>query len=153
LALDPSIVEQHQRAVDSRSRCGVSEAVGDEQPPVPVVMGIGTRVARDEVDGCFDVTGLVSDAQIKLEVGPFVRERVHDPLEVLGEQAHGCKPSVAILEQVAATDTATDRLPLEYRSLIEGCGLLDRSERGKLALSGPEAKGFLAGQVTNDIEA
>jgi tRNA-modifying protein YgfZ len=36
---------------------------------------------------------------------------------------------------------------------VEGCGLVDRSERGKLALSGPDAKSFLAGQVTNDIEA
>src|SRR3954447_6088179 len=35
----------------------------------------------------------------------------------------------------------------------QGCGLLDRSERGKLALAGGEAKTFLAGQVTNDIEA
>jgi folate-binding protein YgfZ len=33
-----------------------------------------------------------------------------------------------------------------------GCGLLDRSERGKLALTGPEAKAFLHGQVTNDVE-
>src|ERR687890_1645014 len=30
--------------------------------------------------------------------------------------------------------------------------IVDRSERGKLALSGPEAKAFLHGQVTNDIE-
>jgi tRNA-modifying protein YgfZ len=30
--------------------------------------------------------------------------------------------------------------------------LIDRSERGKLALTGPEAKEFLHGQVTNDIE-
>src|SRR5690349_9172342 len=34
-----------------------------------------------------------------------------------------------------------------------GCALLDRSERGKLALTGAHAKEFLAGQVTNDIEA
>ena len=34
-----------------------------------------------------------------------------------------------------------------------GCGLVDRSERGKLALTGSEAKEFLQGQVTNDIEA
>ena len=33
------------------------------------------------------------------------------------------------------------------------CGLLDRSERGKLALTGGDAKGFLSGQVTNDVEA
>jgi folate-binding protein YgfZ len=52
---------------------------------------------------------------------------------------------------VAATDT--DRLSAEYRALTESCGLLDCSERGKLALTGPEAKAFLSGQVTNDIEA
>jgi tRNA-modifying protein YgfZ len=57
----------------------------------------------------------------------------------------------AILERVPTTDT--DRLGAEYRALTEGCGLVDRSERGKLALSGPDAKGFLAGQVTNDVEA
>src|SRR5947208_6484013 len=33
------------------------------------------------------------------------------------------------------------------------CGVLDRSERGKLALTGADAKSFLAGQVTNDVEA
>ena len=57
----------------------------------------------------------------------------------------------AILEFVAATDTS--RLDAEYLALTEGCGLLDRSERGKLALTGSGAKEFLAGQVTNDIEA
>ncbi len=39
-----------------------------------------------------------------------------------------------------------------YRAMREGCAVVDRSERGKLALSGPEAKEFLQGQVTNDIE-
>jgi folate-binding protein YgfZ len=38
-----------------------------------------------------------------------------------------------------------------YRALVDGCGLVDRSERGKLALTGTEAKDFLHGQVTNDI--
>src|SRR5436190_2041458 len=32
------------------------------------------------------------------------------------------------------------------------CVILDRSGRGRLALTGPDAKEFLAGQVTNDIE-
>ena len=41
----------------------------------------------------------------------------------------------------------------EYRTVTEACGLLDRSERGKLALTGSEAKSFLQGQVTNDVEA
>ncbi len=31
--------------------------------------------------------------------------------------------------------------------------MLDRSQRGKLALSGPDAKTFLQGQVSNDVEA
>jgi tRNA-modifying protein YgfZ len=39
-----------------------------------------------------------------------------------------------------------------YRTLTEACGLVDRSERGKLALTGGEAKPFLHGQVTNDVE-
>ena len=45
----------------------------------------------------------------------------------------------------------TDSLAGEYRALTERCGLVDRSERGKLALTGAEAKEFLHGQVTNDI--
>jgi folate-binding protein YgfZ len=42
--------------------------------------------------------------------------------------------------------------PDAYRAMVEGCAVVDRSERGKLALSGPEAKDFLHGQVTNDVE-
>jgi folate-binding protein YgfZ len=41
----------------------------------------------------------------------------------------------------------------EYAAVTEGCGVLDRSERGKLALSGPDAKTFLQGQLTNDVQA
>jgi tRNA-modifying protein YgfZ len=40
-----------------------------------------------------------------------------------------------------------------YRALTEAAGFVDRSERGKLALTGSEAKDFLHGQVTNDIES
>ena len=43
--------------------------------------------------------------------------------------------------------------PAEHAALREGCGLLDRSERGKLAVTGAEGKAFLQGQVTNDVEA
>jgi folate-binding protein YgfZ len=46
--------------------------------------------------------------------------------------------------------TTTDQLVAQHHALTAGCGLLDRSERGKLALTGTEAKAFLAGQVTND---
>jgi tRNA-modifying protein YgfZ len=49
--------------------------------------------------------------------------------------------------------TVTDTLAGEYGALTERCGLVDRSERGKLALTGGEAREFLHGQVSNDIEA
>src|SRR3982751_3324903 len=41
----------------------------------------------------------------------------------------------------------------QYRQLREECGLLDRSERGKLLVSGPDAAEYLQGQLTNDVEA
>jgi tRNA-modifying protein YgfZ len=41
----------------------------------------------------------------------------------------------------------------EYELLTTGVGLLDRSSRGKLRLSGAEVAEFLQGQVTNDVEA
>src|SRR4051794_36440324 len=41
----------------------------------------------------------------------------------------------------------------QYRQLREECGLLDRSHRGKLLVSGGEAAEYLQGQLTNDIEA
>jgi folate-binding protein YgfZ len=50
---------------------------------------------------------------------------------------------------MAATvsEAAADRL------VTEDVALVDRSERGKLALTGAEAKAFLNGQVSNEIEA
>jgi tRNA-modifying protein YgfZ len=41
----------------------------------------------------------------------------------------------------------------EIQAVHDSVGLVDRSERGKLALTGGQAKEFLNGQVTNDIEA
>lgn len=49
----------------------------------------------------------------------------------------------------AAQEHTTDAA----RVVRERCGLVDRSERGKLAFSGAQAKAFLQGQVTNDVEA
>src|ERR1700731_3018488 len=46
----------------------------------------------------------------------------------------------------------TNSLAADHRAITEACGLLDRSERGKLALTGSGAKEFLQGQVTNDVE-
>jgi folate-binding protein YgfZ len=50
---------------------------------------------------------------------------------------------------VAAAGTALRQT--EYRTLKEACGVVDRSERGKLALSGSQAVEFLNGQVTNEL--
>ena len=41
----------------------------------------------------------------------------------------------------------------DYELLTEAAGLVDRSARGKLLLSGADAAEFLQGQVTNDVEA
>jgi folate-binding protein YgfZ len=41
----------------------------------------------------------------------------------------------------------------DYELLREAAGLVDRSARGKLSLTGAEAAEFLQGQVTNDVEA
>src|SRR4051795_9730490 len=40
-----------------------------------------------------------------------------------------------------------------YAAMTEAVALVDRAESGKLALTGPGAKEFLNGQVSNDIEA
>lgn len=55
----------------------------------------------------------------------------------------GAPPRSPLLE--AATEA-------EHGALRDGAGLLDRSERGKLALTGSGVAEFLGGQVTNDVE-
>jgi len=45
-----------------------------------------------------------------------------------------------------------DTLSADYRTITEACGVLDRSERGKLALTGSDAASFLQGQISNDVE-
>jgi folate-binding protein YgfZ len=40
----------------------------------------------------------------------------------------------------------------DYAAATTGVGLVDRSDRGKLALTGADAKSFLQGQVSNDVE-
>lgn len=47
---------------------------------------------------------------------------------------------------------AAPDLDAEYRQIREECGLLDRSGRFSLTVSGPEATDYLQGQVTNDVE-
>jgi tRNA-modifying protein YgfZ len=41
----------------------------------------------------------------------------------------------------------------QYRQLREECGFVDRSDRGMLLVSGPDAAEYLQGQLTNDVEA
>ncbi|MHB8491352.1 MAG: CAF17-like 4Fe-4S cluster assembly/insertion protein YgfZ [Solirubrobacteraceae bacterium] len=53
-------------------------------------------------------------------------------------------PALVAAEPTAAPDE-------EYFIVREHCGLLDRSERGKLALDGPDAVELLNGQVTNEL--
>jgi len=48
---------------------------------------------------------------------------------------------------------STTALSAQDLAIRESCGLLDRSDRGKLLLTGTQAKEFLQGQVTNDVEA
>ena len=51
------------------------------------------------------------------------------------------------------TEAATVEIDAQYRQLREECGLLDRSQRGKLLVTGPDAAEYLQGQLTNDVEA
>jgi folate-binding protein YgfZ len=50
------------------------------------------------------------------------------------------------------TEQVVVELDAQYRQLREECGLLDRSGRGKLLVSGPDAAEYLQGQLTNDVE-
>jgi folate-binding protein YgfZ len=60
------------------------------------------------------------------------------------------RPAESYADGMAAT---TDARSAAHRALAEGAALVDRSELGKLALTGGQARPLLAGQVTNDIEA
>jgi folate-binding protein YgfZ len=51
-----------------------------------------------------------------------------------------------------STETPVE-LDAEYRQLREECGLVDRSGRGVLLVSGPDGAEYLQGQLTNDVEA
>ncbi len=52
----------------------------------------------------------------------------------------------------AANTSPASAAQSELAALHDGCGLLDRSQRGKLALTGAAAAEFLNGQVSNDVE-
>jgi folate-binding protein YgfZ len=44
-------------------------------------------------------------------------------------------------------------LDAQYRQLREECGLVDRSERAAVAVTGPDGAEYLQGQLTNDVES
>ncbi|MCB0874977.1 MAG: folate-binding protein YgfZ [Solirubrobacterales bacterium] len=48
---------------------------------------------------------------------------------------------------------ATLEIDAQYRAIREEAGLLDRSRRPRILVTGSEAAEFLQGQVTNDVEA
>jgi folate-binding protein YgfZ len=54
---------------------------------------------------------------------------------------------------MGAVETAPDAAGIasDYEALVAGCALVDRSERGKLSLTGTGAVEFLNGQVTNEL--
>jgi folate-binding protein YgfZ len=50
------------------------------------------------------------------------------------------------------TEAVAVELDAQYRQLREECGVIDRSDRGKLLVTGSEAAEYLQGQLTNDVE-
>jgi folate-binding protein YgfZ len=54
---------------------------------------------------------------------------------------------------VSVSPTASADPATQDEVLASGCGLLDRSDHGRLALTGAQAKEFLNGQVSNEVEA
>ena len=50
------------------------------------------------------------------------------------------------------SEAVTVELDAQYRQLREECGLLERGERGRLVVKGPDGAEFLQGQLTNEIE-
>ena len=78
-----------------RRRGGVAELVGDQDPPVPVVVRVRLRVDLHDQRRGVDVARLV-DAQVELEVGPVGRQRVDDLLELVGER-HDVPRNLAVM--------------------------------------------------------
>jgi folate-binding protein YgfZ len=69
----------------------------------------------------------------------------------LDETSSGRDGFVRTISRVSV-DASVD-LDGQYRALRECGGLVDRTDRGKLVVSGPDAVDFLQGQLTNDLEA
>ena len=59
--------------------------------------------------------------------------------------------ATASAQDISATPSMP--LPEQYRALREGAGLIDRSDRGRLLLTGADRRAYLQGLLTNDIAA
>ncbi len=51
------------------------------------------------------------------------------------------------------SEIANVELDAEYRQLREECGLVNRSDRAVIAVTGPDGAEYLQGQLTNDVES
>src|SRR3954453_11657566 len=94
LAVDAGVVEQRQRGVHGGRRRRVTEPVGHQDAPVPIVLRVGLGVAGDHEHRGRHVLVLVEDPHVELEVGPVVGQRIDDLLERVS-QAHDLNSSRA----------------------------------------------------------
>ena len=95
-------------------RGGVAELVGDEQPPVPVVVRVRQRVDLGDERRGVDVAVLLH-AQVELQVGPVRRQRVDDLLELVGERHDSERgvwqiPTIRSLPPAGRASTGCSRL-------------------------------------------
>jgi folate-binding protein YgfZ len=65
---------------------------------------------------------------------------------------HPITPTRAVFRLWVMSEALIE-LDAQYRQLREECGLVERTDRGLLIVSGPEAAEYLQGQLTNDVEA
>lgn len=89
---------------------------------------------------------------LRVRVGLTSEERAstqHAPVGALGAAALTGRPTIVY---VTTVPTGIE-LDAQYRAMREATGLLDRSERAKLLVEGPDAAEYLQSQLTNDVEA
>ncbi len=151
LADDPLLVEQLERAAHALGRGGVPELVRHQEAPMPIVVRVRLRVDLNQDRGRLDVALLVEDPNVELKICPVGWKRSDYRFEVLGKR-HARTLVRERLRLVPLRAMSTTVAQSEYELLRHSVGLVDRSNRGKLLLTGSEGAEFLQGQVTNDVE-
>lgn len=147
-AREPGLVQLREDTVDRAPRGRMAEAVGDQDAPVPVRTRVRLWVRLSEDYGRLDVSLLLVDPELYLEIRPVARKLVDGLTEALGKGGH----TQSLISSAMAT-RALPEIDAQYRELREGAGLVNRSERAALEVRGPDAAEFLQGQVTNDVLA